>query len=41
MPKVPSARKQADNAQRLAKLLLRIETNLKARDAKETGKAKP
>jgi hypothetical protein len=36
---VPSARKQADDAKHLAKLLLRIETNLKAREAKQTGKA--
>ena len=40
MPKIPSARKQADDAKALAKLLLRIETNLKVR-AKQTGKAGP
>jgi hypothetical protein len=34
MRKVPSAKKQADDAKALAKLLLRIETNLKAREAK-------
>jgi hypothetical protein len=38
--KIPSA-KQADDAKRLAKLLLRIETNLKARQTKKTGKARP
>ena len=38
-PKVPSAKKQADDAKHLAKLLLRIETNLRARDAKQNGKA--
>jgi hypothetical protein len=36
-PKVLSAKRQADDAKALAKLLLRIETNLKARHAK-TGK---
>jgi hypothetical protein len=40
VPRVPSAKKQADDAKQLAKLLLRIDTNLKAREAK-TGKAKP
>jgi hypothetical protein len=34
MSKVPSARKQADDAKALAKLLARIETNLEARQAK-------
>jgi hypothetical protein len=34
MPKIPSARKQANDANRLAKLLARFETNLKAREAK-------
>ena len=38
---VPSVKKQADDAKRLAKLLLRIETNLEAREAKPTGKARP
>jgi len=40
VPKVLSPKKQADNAKRLARLLARIETNLKAREAK-TGKEKP
>jgi hypothetical protein len=31
---VPSAKKQADDAKRSAKLSLRIETNLKGRDAR-------
>jgi hypothetical protein len=31
---VPSVKKQADDAKRLAKLLARVENNLKARDAK-------
>jgi hypothetical protein len=35
---VPSVKKQADDARRLAKLLARIETNRKAREAKQTGK---
>ena len=33
MPKVPSAKKQAEDAKRLAKLLQRIERTLKAREA--------
>jgi hypothetical protein len=37
MPKVPSAKKQAEDAKQLAKLLLRIETNHKAREAKSKG----
>jgi hypothetical protein len=38
LPKVSSAKKQADEAKALSKLLARIETNLKARDAKQNGK---
>jgi hypothetical protein len=38
MPKLRSAKKQAEDATQLTKLLLRIETNLKARDAKQNGK---
>lgn len=33
VPKVPSAKKKADDAKRLAKLLARIEQNRKAREA--------
>jgi hypothetical protein len=40
MPKIPSARKQADDAKALAKLLVRIETNLKAREVKNKGNLK-
>jgi hypothetical protein len=38
--KVPTVKKQADDAKRLAKLLARIEKNLKAHEAKRAGKAK-
>jgi hypothetical protein len=40
MPKVRSAKRQADDAKALAKLLLRIKTNLKARKAKSQGNLK-
>jgi hypothetical protein len=39
MHKVPSAKKQANDTKALAKLLVRIEKNLKIRAAKQTGKA--
>ena len=38
MPKIPSVKKQADDSKRLAKLLVRIEKNLKIRAAKRTIK---
>ena len=38
VPNVPSAKKQADDAKHLAKLLARIERNRKAR---ETGTSRP
>ena len=38
MPKVQSAKKQADDAKALAKLLARIEENLKTRDSHEQRK---
>jgi hypothetical protein len=40
MHKVPSPRKKADDEKRLAKLVARIEKNLKAREP-ETGPQKP
>jgi hypothetical protein len=38
VPTLPSAKKQAEDAKQLAKLLLRIETNLKARNAMQNDK---
>jgi hypothetical protein len=40
MPKLRSAKKQAEDAKQLTKLLLRIETNLKAREAESKGNFK-
>jgi hypothetical protein len=38
--RVPSAKKKAEDARRLAKLMLRIKMNLKARQTKKTGRRK-